>query len=136
MRITSATSTDRILTELRTTLGEMDRHLARVLAALEAKVGSDYLLAVTADHGMPSEPSSPDRRHFSSGDRGFLNAKFDPEKKLITAYEPENGQIFVDEDRLASLGLTLRDLARFLETQPFVFATFTEAEIRMHTRGQ
>ena len=122
--------------ELRTTLGEMDRHLARVLAALEAKVGSDYLLAVTADHGMPSEPSSPDRRHFSPAIVDLLHAKFDPEKKLITAYEPENGQIFVDEDRLASLGLTLRDLARFLETQPFVFATFTEAEIRMHTRGQ
>jgi hypothetical protein len=39
--------------ELRATLGAMDRHLARMLRALEAKVGNDYLLAVTADHGMP-----------------------------------------------------------------------------------
>src|SRR5205085_2804447 len=45
--------------ELRVTLGEMDRHLTRILRALEAKVGNNYLLAVTADHGMPSEPSSP-----------------------------------------------------------------------------
>ena len=42
--------------------GEMDRQLARPLSALEPKVGSNYLLAVTADHGMPSEPSSPDHR--------------------------------------------------------------------------
>ena len=46
--------------ELRATLGAMDRHLARMLSALEAKVGENYLLAVTADHGMPSEPPSPD----------------------------------------------------------------------------
>ena len=50
--------------ELRVTLAEIDRQLARVLRALEAKVGKNYLLAVTADHGMPSLPPSPDHRHF------------------------------------------------------------------------
>jgi len=40
----------------------MNRHLARALGAFEKKVDNDYLLAVTADHGMPSEPSSADRR--------------------------------------------------------------------------
>lgn len=115
--------------ELRVTLGEMDRHLARMLGALEAKVGSNYFLAVTADHGMPSEPPSPDRRHFAPSIIDLLHGKFDPEaKRLITAYEPENGQIFVDEDRLSSLGLTLRDLAHFLESQSFVFAVYTNDE--------
>ena len=33
--------------------------------------------------------------------------------------------MFVDEDRLSALHLTLRDLAHFLESQPFVFAVFT-----------
>ena len=65
--------------ELRLTLGEMDRHLARMLSALEAKVGNDYLLAVTADHGMPSEPPSPDRRHFAPSIVDLLHEKFDPE---------------------------------------------------------
>jgi hypothetical protein len=117
-------------TELRVTLGEMDRHLARMLSALEAKVGKNYLLAVTADHGMPSEPSSPDRRHFAPAIVDLLHQEFDPEaKQLITSFEPENGQIFVDEDRLSSLGLTLRDLAHFLESQPFVFAVFTNDEV-------
>jgi hypothetical protein len=117
--------------ELRVTLAEMDRQLARILRALEKKVGENYLLAVTADHGMPSEPSSPDRRHFAPAIMDLLHEKFDPEaKQLITSFEPENGQIFVDEDRLSHLGLTLRDLAQFLESQPFLFAVFTDDDVR------
>jgi hypothetical protein len=117
--------------ELSLTLGEMDRQLARMLGTLEAKVGNNYLLAVTADHGMPSEPPSPDRRHFAPAIIDLLHEKFDPEaKQLITSFEAENGQIFVDEDRLSYLGLTLRDLARFLESQPFFFAVFTNDDVR------
>jgi predicted AlkP superfamily pyrophosphatase or phosphodiesterase len=117
--------------EMRVTLGEMDRQLKRMLSALEAKVGNDYLLAVTADHGMPPEPSSPDRRHLAPSIVDLLHEKFDPEaKQLITSFEPENGQIFVDEERLSSLGLTLRDLAHFLESQPFLFAVFTNDDVR------
>jgi hypothetical protein len=60
-----------------------------------------------------------------------LHEKFDPEaKQLITSFEPENGQIFVDEDRLSYLGLTLRDLVHFLESQPFLFAVFTNDDVR------
>jgi hypothetical protein len=115
--------------ELRVTLGEMDHQLKRLLSALEARVGDDYLLAVTADHGMPSEPGSPDRRHFVPDIVELLHHRFDPEAKgLVTSFEPENGQIFVNEDRLAKLGLTLRDLASFLESQPSVFAAFTDAD--------
>ena len=117
--------------ELRLTLAEMDRQLTRIVSALEAKVGNDYLLAVTADHGMPSEPSSPDRRHSATELVDLLHQRFDPEsKRLITSFEPENGQIFVDEGRLSSLGLTLRDLAHFLESQRFLFAVFTEDDVR------
>jgi predicted AlkP superfamily pyrophosphatase or phosphodiesterase len=118
--------------ELRVTLGEMDRHLTRLLRALEAKVGNNYLLALTADHGMPSEPSSPDRRHFAQSIVDLLHEKFDPEaKQLITSFEPENSQMFVDQDRLSALHLTLRDLAHFLESQPFIFAVFTQDDVRL-----
>jgi predicted AlkP superfamily pyrophosphatase or phosphodiesterase len=118
--------------ELRVTLGEMDRHLTRLLRAIEAKVGKNYLLALTADHGMPSEPSSPDRRHFAQSIVDLLHKKFDPEaNQLITSFEPENSQVFVDEDRLSALGLTLRDLAHFLESQRFFFAVFTEDDVRL-----
>jgi hypothetical protein len=115
--------------ELRLTLGEMDKNLARMLKALEAKVGKNYLLAITADHGMPSGP--PARRHFAPDLIAAVHGKFDPsEKKLVTSYESENSQLFIDERRLAQLGVTLRDLARFLESQPFVFAVFTEDDVR------
>jgi hypothetical protein len=116
--------------ELRVTLAETDRELARVLGALEAKVGKDYLLAVTADHGMPSNPPSPDHRHFAPTIADLLNEKFDPEEKqLVTLFEPENCQIYVAEDRLSKLGLTLKDLAQFLESQPYMFAVFTSDEV-------
>jgi len=118
--------------ELRVTLGEMDRQLARMLRALEAKVGKNYLLAVTADHGMPTEPPSADRRHSAQSIVDLLHEKFDPEaKQLITSFEPENSQLFVDEDRLSALHLRLRDLARFLESHPFVFAVFTHDEVSL-----
>ena len=117
--------------ELRATLSEMDGQLARMLAALEAKVGANYLLAMTADHGMPGEPPSPDRRHFAPSIVDLLHEKFDPEaKKLITSFDAENCQIFVDEDRLSDLGLTLRGLGEFLESLPFLFAVFTEDDVR------
>src|SRR4029077_9617819 len=118
--------------ELRVTLGEMDRQLTRMLNALRAKVGDNYLLAVTAAHGMPPEPSSPDRRHFAPAIIDLLHQRFDPAaKQLITSFEPENSQISVDEDRLSDLGLTLRDLAQFLESQPFIFAVFTTDDVRL-----
>ena len=115
--------------ELRLTLGEMDRNLTRIIGALEAKIGEDYLLAVTADHGMPSAPL--ERRHLAPAVVDLLHEKFDPQaKQLVTSYEPENAQMFIDEDRLLHLGLTLNDLARFLEAQPFVFAVFTHDDVR------
>jgi hypothetical protein len=39
--------------------------------------------------------------------------------------------MFVDEDRLSALHLTLRDLADFLESQPFLFAVFTQDDVRL-----
>jgi hypothetical protein len=39
--------------------------------------------------------------------------------------------MFVDEDRLSALRLTLRDLAHFLESQAFLFAVFTHDDVRL-----
>ncbi len=50
----------------------------------------------------------------------LLHEKFDPEaKQLITSFESENSQMFVDE------------LVHFLESQPFVFAVFTHDDVRL-----
>jgi hypothetical protein len=116
--------------ELAAALGELDRNLARILQAIEARVGKNYLMAMTGDHGMPSDPPAGGGRHLSRDNVRALHAKFDPGAQLVPYYEPENSQIFVDEDRLAALGLSLQDVVTFLETQPFVFAAFTEDEVR------
>jgi hypothetical protein len=100
---------------------------------VEERTGGDYLLAVTADHGMPSEPASATRtrRHFAADIVAALHKRFDPDTRaLITYYEPENAQIFVDAERLAGLKLTLDDIAGYLRTQPFMFAVYTEEEVR------
>ena len=116
--------------ELAAALGEMDRHLGRILQALETRVGKNYLLAITGDHGMPTDPPAGGGRYFAPDIIRMIHAKFDPGSQLIPYYEPENSQIFVDEERMTSLGLTLRDIATFLEAQPFVFAAFTEDDVR------
>ena len=59
----------------------------------------------------------------------LLHEKFDPERKLVTSFESENCQIYIDQDRRSKLGLTLRDLAQFLESRPYIFAVFTNDEV-------
>jgi len=59
------------------------------------------------------------------------SVKLDPEaKQLLTSFEPENGQI-VDEDRLSYLGLTLRDVVHFLESQPFLLCARGSAKVKL-----
>jgi hypothetical protein len=121
--------------QIAATLAEMDRQLARILETVEKQTGGDYLLAMTADHGMPGEPASPGGRHFAPHIVDTLHKQFDPEARtLITYYEPENAQIFVDRDRLAALKLTLADIARFVQQQPYIFAAYTEEEVQRAAR--
>lgn len=118
-------------TEMPVALAEIDKQVARVLAAVEAKVGTDYLLAVTADHGMPAEPPKGRSRRFAPDVMELVNAALDPQRKgVVVYYEPENSQMFVDPDRLAELKLTVKDVAAFLRKQPFVHVVFTEDEVR------
>lgn len=117
--------------EIRATLVEMDRQLTRIVDALARKAGGSVVVAVVADHGMPAEPASPERRRISEEIVSLVHDTFDPqEKKLIAYYEPENGQLMVDPAQLAARGLTLARLARFLESQPFIYAAYTEDEVR------
>ena len=118
--------------ELREALAALDRDLTRVIEALDAKVGRDrYVMAFTADHGMPAEPDTRigRERHFADDLVKSIHDAFDSQQKLVTHYESENGQLSIAPGRLRELGLDLDALARFLETQPFVFAAYTEVEV-------
>jgi predicted AlkP superfamily pyrophosphatase or phosphodiesterase len=120
--------------ELRETLVELDRQFARILQAIEKHSQGQFLLALTADHGMPSEPLNERLRVYTDDVVKVLHDRFDPEGRLVLQYEPESSQISIDLDRLAERKLTLADLARVLEQQPFVFAAFTETEVQRAAR--
>ena len=118
--------------ELREALIALDRDVARVCAALDNKVGAErYLMAFTADHGMPSEPDSRlgRARHYSDDVISLIHREFDPRGRLVNQYEPENGQIALAPERLRELGLRLESIAQYLERQPFIFAALTEREV-------
>jgi hypothetical protein len=115
--------------ELRAGLAETDRQIARVLALLERRAGRDVVVAICADHGMPAEPP-PGGRHYAEDIVKMLHERFDPEGKLVTLYGAENHELFVDRRRLAERGLTLEQLRDAVEGLPFVFAAFTEDEMR------
>ena len=118
--------------EMRETLAEQDRQMARILAALEKKAGADRVVVViTADHGMPAEPQSPRKRYFNKDIVELVHKKFDPDQAaLVTHFDARNNQLFVDTSRLRELGLTLSQIKAYLEAQPFVYAAYTEDEVR------
>lgn len=117
--------------EIKETLSELDRQMAKVVAALERKAGPrQTVIALTADHGMPSEPQ-PGRRHYFEEVVQAIHQRFDPEAKAVQHFDdPANSQIYLDASRLRTLGISLTDVARFLETQPYIAAAFSEDEVR------
>ncbi len=118
--------------EMRAELAELDRQVSRIVAAVEARVGPDgYVLAVTADHGMPSRPA-PGHAYAVEDITEMLHDHFDPDERRVVTYfgDPANAQIFIDTRRLAALGYDLPAVAQFMESMPFVLAAFTEDEVR------
>jgi predicted AlkP superfamily pyrophosphatase or phosphodiesterase len=118
--------------EMKEEMAELDRQMTRLLDILGRKAGPNGLLvAVTADHGMPREPAAG-RRHYTDDIVKRINDRFDPvEKKIVTYYgDAANNQIYVDTDRLGTLGFSLTDVATLLAAEPYLQAVFTEEEVR------
>ena len=101
-----------------------------MLKAIEERAKDRFVIAITADHGMPAEPTGKAVRVYTEDIIKAVHDRFDPEGKLVQQYEPENNQLAIDLERLAELRHTLNQVAHFLEQQPFVFAAFTEDDVR------
>lgn len=117
--------------EMRQTLAELDRQVAAYLALIEKKAGAGRSVTViTADHGTPGGPG-PWRRHYTDDIIRLVNQRFDPEGRIIQYYgDAANNQLFIDTDRLRTLGFTLKEVATMLEGIDFLAAAFTEDEVR------
>ena len=72
--------------ELRETLAELDRQFSRVVTALEQKAKGRFVLAITADHGMPGEPTGKALRVYTEDVIRAVHDRFDPEGKLVQQY--------------------------------------------------
>jgi predicted AlkP superfamily pyrophosphatase or phosphodiesterase len=118
--------------ELAATLEELDRQIAAVLAVLDRKAGAGRsVTVVTADHGMPGEPP-PGHRHHPDEILAAINARFDPAGKSIVSYysDAANNQLWMNESRMKSLGVSLEDVATFLAGQEYFAAVFTADDVR------
>jgi hypothetical protein len=118
--------------EIKATLGELDRQIARALAILARKAGDGRLVtAFTADHGMPGEPR-PGGRHYMDDISALIDKRFSPSGGSVVQYynDAANNEIHLDTAKLAGLGVSLKDVAAFLESQGHFAAVYTEDEVR------
>jgi hypothetical protein len=118
--------------ELRELLAELDRQMQRTLQLLDTKAGAGQtVVVVTADHGTPAEPATNGRRIMPAEVVAALDQRFSPSPPSIVQFfnDSANAQIHLDTARLEQLGVSLDQVARFLEERFFLVA-FTEAEVR------
>jgi len=118
--------------EMLEALAELDRQVARIVDTLVATAGvGEFVVAVTADHGMPPEPPVASERHYIDELLDLLHDRFDPDgRSLFEVYDPAAAQIVMHPARQEAFGVHAADVARFLESQSWIFAAFTEAELR------
>ena len=122
--------------EIKEALGELDRQIARALAIIARKAGEGrFVTAFTADHGMPGEPG-PGGRQYMDDISALIDKRFSPSTGTVVQYyaDAANNEIYLDTAKLATLGVTLKDVAAFLEAQGFFAAAFTEDDVRRAQR--
>jgi len=118
--------------EIEATLTELDRQMTRLLDLLDRKAGAGQtVIAVTADHGMPPAPRDGRRVHPEEV-VAAIHQRFDPDAKALVKYyeDAANNELYIDTVRLQTLGVSLKDVARMLETLPHYAAAFTEDEVQ------
>lgn len=118
------------------TLAEVDRQVGLLVDALDDAAGPrGWVLAVTADHGMPADlPESRERRRYADVLRA-VDGRFDPDGPGVALHlGGADLQLFVDRERLRELGVGVDEVADFVEGLPWVRAAFSEAEVGARAR--
>jgi len=116
--------------ELQETLRELDAQMTALLALLDRAAGpGQSVIAITADHGMASEPPAH-RRHDDAEVVADLAGCLGVARDCFHDIDPANSQMYVETARLQALGVSLQDVERCLETLDYVAAAFTEGEVQ------
>jgi len=118
--------------EIKAELTELDRQVARALAIIARKAGDGrFAVVFTADHGMPGEPRAGGR-HYIDDLTALVDKRFTAPGGTIVQYfgDAANNEIYLDAAKLRSLGVSLKDVASFLQSQGFFAAVYTEDEVR------
>lgn len=118
-------------------LAEQDRQFARIVAALEKKVGRENLVvSLTADHGGPPLPElSGGKRLLESKLLNDLNACFDKsDDGFPVALYISGTQIWIDKNQMRASGTSLEAIKQFVadyrfEGQPFFETVYTRDEL-------
>jgi Type I phosphodiesterase / nucleotide pyrophosphatase len=119
--------------EMKEVLTELDHQIARALGIIRRKAGDGrFVVAITADHGMPGEPRAGGR-HYVDDLAALIDKRFSPAGGTVVQYfkDAANNEIYIDTSRLRSLHFSLKDVAAFLESQGAFAAVYTEDDVRM-----
>src|SRR5262249_46652361 len=118
--------------EADTALHHVDRALARIIDRLSAATGKrGFVLAVSADHGMPTERLPGEEDFTAQSLAESLPAHFGVDSTVVRRYyDASSHQLYVDSTGLVAHHHTLAELGRYLETLPHVRYAFSEDEIR------
>jgi predicted AlkP superfamily pyrophosphatase or phosphodiesterase len=113
------------------TLAELDRQITAYLALMDKKAGAGrYVVAITADHGQPVEPPAGGRVYLDDV-KAQLTKRFAAAVPFINYYDDAaNNQLHLDTAKLQAAGISLKDVAAYLESLEVFAAAFTEDEVR------
>ncbi|HWI18335.1 MAG TPA: alkaline phosphatase family protein [Vicinamibacterales bacterium] len=117
--------------EMPVTLAELDRQIAAYLALMDKKAGPGrHVTAITADHGQPGVPPAGGRVYLEDV-IAQLNKRFAAAVPFINYYnDAANNQLHLDTAKLQAAGISLSDVAAFLEGLEAFEAAYTEDEVR------
>jgi len=119
--------------EMHSALQALDGQLARLVKALDDSVGTGhYVIAITADHGMPPETTTTSRRIYVQDLAQEVDAKLGASvlsDTLHAWFDAGSAQIDLSDSVLTRTGKTLPQIQKLLEADPYVRYVFTEQQV-------
>jgi len=120
--------------EMRGALDSLDTQLASLVKYLDDSVGAqNYVMAITADHGMPPDTTEQSRRIYVQDLASAVDAQLGSRvlgDSTCSYFDDGSAQICIDDSVLATKKKALRDIDGPLrKASPYILYVFTEDEV-------